>query len=92
MSPETLATNELGSTPASEVWSMGVTLYVLTTGRYPFASHDEIATAPVAWPSNTPLSQNFKSMVESMLHKEQEMRPTLRDIIEHAWMTNSHSQ
>ena len=38
LAPEVILSEECGSTPASEVWSLGVTLYVLATGQYPFSS------------------------------------------------------
>ena len=85
LAPEVILSEECGSTPASEVWSLGVTLYVLATGQYPFSSVQEICEACLVWPSTIPSSPTFKAMITSMLQKDQELRPLSDEIVEHPW-------
>ena len=70
LAPEAIQSGEQGATPASEVWSLGVTMYVLATGRYPYTTPEAICQAELQWPKETPLSAEFKSLITAMLEKE----------------------
>lgn len=85
LSPESIRSEELQSTPASDIWSLGVTLYVLATGKYPFNSVEQIYAAPLTWPIETPLSRKFKTLVSGMLCKDQNERMTMRNISRYQW-------
>ena len=74
LSPETIASQGRASSQASDIWSLGVTLYVLSTGMYPFNDSAEIAQKPVSWPNKIALSAGFKAMVERMLSKDHTSR------------------
>ena len=90
LSPESIRSKELESTPASDIWSLGVTLYVLATGNYPFKSEIEIYNAPLSWPIETPLSAEFKLLISSMLHKESNQRPTVKEIQDYQWLRSAN--
>ena len=64
---------------------MGVTLFVLTTGSYPFTNLSSICEANLVWPRATPLSREFKAMVESMLTSDEELRPSMNDVVNSTW-------
>ena len=58
--PEVIASNDRST--ASDVWSLGVTLYVMGTGRFPFNSRHAIRNKPLIWKSDDAvhLGSNFR--------------------------------
>ena len=79
-------------TPASEVWSFGVTLFVLATGQYPFASPEQIYKANLVWPRATPVSHEFMAMIAVMLQKDQKLRPPLDEMLRNPWLCSSQEE
>jgi hypothetical protein len=87
MSPEQ-ARGEPAVSSASDVFSLGVVLYELATGRHPFAA-DSAPETMSAILSETPpdpsrlnpeIPSNFDGLIRRMLHKDPLLRPTAAEI------------
>ncbi|XP_072941147.1 serine/threonine-protein kinase STK11 [Epargyreus clarus] len=74
-----------------DIWSSGVTLYNMTTGRYPFEGDNVYRlleaigrgepAPPPAW-----LSAALQALLSHMLKRDPALRPTVQDIRRHAWV------
>ena len=98
VSPEMLTHSKY--TIATDIWSLGVLLYIMTTGTYPFESDadDEeddnevikntmmqIISAKLSLPSF--LSPALCDLLEKMLNKDPNQRITLEKIKQHPWFS-----
>lgn len=97
MAPELLQTRKtrhVGYGAPADVWAMGVTLYIMLTGKYPFArdasSRDHasmyyaIENEEIEFPEW--LSSEAVSMLRGLLERDALERFELREIKSHAWM------
>lgn len=75
----------------AEIWSLGVILYCLVCGQYPFEGPtvqvqlQKIVLSEPTFPSF--LSEDLVDLLMKMLTKEAGKRATLTEIREHPWMT-----
>ncbi|XP_027179699.1 serine/threonine-protein kinase GRIK2 isoform X2 [Coffea eugenioides] len=83
----------LGSTyhgKAADTWAVGVTLYCMVLGRYPFLgdtlqdTYDKIVNNPLYLPDG--MNPLLKDLIEGLLCKDPERRMTLEAVSEHAWV------
>ncbi|OUM60492.1 hypothetical protein PIROE2DRAFT_46188 [Piromyces sp. E2] len=89
--PEVLKGEQFG-TIAQEVYSLGTILYLLIFGEIPFKSPEETLFSNNIFlnaPKNVKCSQGVLNLIEWMLQKRPEDRPSMASIINHPWMRNN---
>ncbi|KAK0166847.1 hypothetical protein PV327_004327 [Microctonus hyperodae] len=94
--PETTILGAQYSGTLCDVWSMGVTLYSLVTGRVPWDGAGSIIgvqaavrTEPLRFPEQPKLSENLRHLISRMLDKDPASRIHLQEIKTHCWLTNN---
>jgi len=89
--PEVLKGEQFG-TIAQEVFSLGTLLYLLIFGEVPFKSPEETLFSNNIYlnaPKNVSCSQEVLNLIEWMLQKRPEDRPSIDSIKNHPWMRNN---
>ncbi|KAG2202363.1 kinase-like domain-containing protein [Mucor mucedo] len=80
---------------ATDLWSMGVTLYCMIFGKTPFVSgnllelYDMIKEAPIEYGS---ISGNLLDLFHRILDRNPDTRITMRELRNHAWITNDGTE
>ncbi|XP_034938189.1 uncharacterized protein [Chelonus insularis] len=93
--PETTVPGAQYSGTLCDVWSMGVTLYSLVTGKVPWDGSGSIIgvqaavrTEPLRFPEKPELSEDLRDLITRMLTKDPAVRCSLQEIKTHRWLTN----
>ncbi len=84
--PEVIRSGSLSK--ASDVWALGISFFWLTCGRLPFATLSETAETPVPWhlyERSQRVSPSFKNLINSMLAKSKDDRPSIEEVLAHDW-------
>lgn len=87
MAPECLSGNATTS-PAIDVWAIGVMYYTMVFGELPFYSSSEkdlikkIINDPIKFKNNYPLTQIGREMLKKMLDKDPAKRIELIDFVQ----------
>ncbi|CAL5432073.1 unnamed protein product [Camellia sinensis] len=75
---------------AADTWAMGVSLYCMVFGKYPFLgdtlqdTYDKIVNNPLSLPDR--VNPLLKNLLEGLLCKDPRRRMTLGAVSEHAWV------
>lgn len=78
---------------SADVWSLGVTLYVMLLGRVPYAcsSHEELTAAvcspePAVLPAELDDDASMRELLAGLLAKDPRRRIALADVVSHPWV------
>ncbi|CAN8244356.1 unnamed protein product [Cochlearia groenlandica] len=80
----------------ADTWAVGVTLYFMISGQYPFLAdtlqdtYDKIVNNPLILPDG--LNPLLKDLIEGLLCKEPSRRMTLKNVTEHPWVIGEEGQ
>ncbi|XP_058729816.1 serine/threonine-protein kinase GRIK2-like isoform X2 [Vicia villosa] len=75
---------------ASDTWAVGITLYCMILGEYPFLgdtlqdTYDRIVNNPIVLPND--LNPRLKNLIEGLLSKDPSQRMTLADVAADSWV------
>ncbi|XP_023022995.1 tribbles [Leptinotarsa decemlineata] len=91
VSPEILKTGAQYSGKAADMWSLGVILFTMLVGRYPFNDSEhislfvKISRGHFVIPES--ISPRARCLIRSLLRREPSERLTSEDILYHPWLT-----
>ena len=71
-----------------DIWSMGIIMYNILTGKYPFDGNkdeieDKILKGNFTFPENIPISQSAKDLIKQILVVNPKKRPNLNQMLFH---------
>ena len=87
MAPECLEKHAAETTPAIDVWAIGVMFYAMVFGELPFSSRNEkelikqIKENPITFSKTIPFSDEGKAVMLSMLDKDPKKRVELLEFV-----------
>lgn len=84
----------------TDIFSLGVCLYYMLCGRFPFCSEDDefetlkaniFETQCIEFPKmSTELSEHAKNLLRSMLARDEDQRCNIIDVYNHPWLLSSN--
>jgi serine/threonine protein kinase len=93
MAPECLEKVAADTSPAIDVWAIGVMFYAMIFGTLPFSAEDErtlvkqIKNDQVKFPKSSPITPEGKEVIKAMLQKDPTKRIELIDLVTQPYNT-----
>ena len=95
--PELLSGSNLHADPAFDVWTLGVLIYRMVSGIYPFEGttfyevKKAVLTKNPIFPNDyfDTISDSCLALIKLMLNKDSTKRPKLQQLIQHPWFMPS---
>jgi serine/threonine protein kinase len=92
----------IGYTTSADIWSVGVTVYEMITGRKPFGAdlHNpsavmfriaNCATVPPRLPPELDVSPTLQSFLDLCFVYDKELRATARELLGHPWLRDTRA-
>ncbi|KAJ3234789.1 hypothetical protein HDU81_001118 [Chytriomyces hyalinus] len=82
--PEVLSGRQYIAKPA-DIWACGIILYTILCGEAPFSSFDQVKSKPYK-KLRYKCDRNAVDLIHWMLEKDQNMRPSAQQVLEHKWL------
>jgi serine/threonine protein kinase/PAS domain-containing protein len=76
--------------PPVDVWAMGVILFSMTTGQFPFDEVQSTIDGYYEWPESAAVSKSLQSLIREMFELNPDLRLTLQQIRRHEWVTHGN--
>lgn len=93
VSPEILESTTGYSSKRADIWSLGVMVYTMLCGRYPFHEQDPSALFTKIkhgyFEINEPITSKGKCLIHSILRKNPCERLTAEELLEHPWFNSN---
>lgn len=93
MAPEMLQKDNQGHGLEVDVWSIGVSAFIMLTGQQPFTGidreviYENIRNCDYRFPSKIQLSYEAKDFIKSVLKLDPKRRPTIFELLDHPFLT-----
>ena len=92
MSPELILKKEYMGGP-SDVWALGVLLFRISSGRFPFVGKDDKSLhrkiVNVDFKPSSSFSQKLVDLLELIFCYDPKKRPTCAQILDHPWLRDA---